>query len=89
MNMIYAYLAELLNKVIYMDPPEGYDGKGKVCRLIKSIYRLKRLAWVWNHWLQNFLVQHSFKQLLLNYSLYSNRIIIVAVYIDDFAIAGL
>src|SRR5437667_9717504 len=87
MDVICAYLAGLLNEVIYMDPPEGYDRKVKVCRLMKSSYGLKQSVRVWNHQLWNFLVQHGFKQLLSDYGLYSNGTIIVAVYIDDFAIA--
>ena len=30
MDVIWAYLAGLLNEVIYMDLLEGYNGKGKV-----------------------------------------------------------
>jgi hypothetical protein len=45
-----AFLNAELEEEIYMSPPDGYDdpaGKGRVFRLLKSIYGLKQAAFCW------------------------------------------
>ena len=51
MDVKLAYLHEVLDKEIYMEQPEGFIAKGeenKVCRLVRSLYRLKQAGRVWN-----------------------------------------
>ena len=51
MDVKLAYLHGVLEVEIYMEQPEGFVAKGeknKVCRLIRSLYRLKQAGRVWN-----------------------------------------
>ena len=49
MNVQKAYLNSKLDKVIYMEAPEGTEHQpDQVCELLKSIYGLKQSANLWN-----------------------------------------
>ena len=51
MDVKLAYLHGVLEEEIYMEQPEGFIAKGeedKVCKLVRSLYRLKQAGWVWN-----------------------------------------
>ena len=63
LNVKTAYLYGSLDEEIYMDQPEGYVKKGqegKVCRLLKSLYRLKQSAIQWNKELHKSLLTLGF-----------------------------
>ena len=55
-----AYLAADLDKEIFMEPLEGVETRGKVCRVLRGLYRLKQSAWLWNRRLTSFLLKHGF-----------------------------
>jgi hypothetical protein len=43
MDVKGTYLNSLLEEMVYMKQPEGYeDGTGQVCKLIKTMYDLKQ-----------------------------------------------
>jgi len=45
-----AYLNADLEEGVYMIPPPGIlknNEKGKVCKLLKGLYRLKQAGWAW------------------------------------------
>jgi hypothetical protein len=86
-DAISTYLTGSLDKEIYIELPEGYDSKGMVYRLLKNLYRLKQSARIWNHKPQGHLVANGFMQLYLDYRLYFNEVVLVAVYIDDIPMA--
>ena len=50
-----------LEETIYMQQPEGYEGKDKVCILNKSLYRLKQVPRCWSSKLTKFLEELNFK----------------------------
>ena len=87
-DAISAYLAGSLDEKLYMEPPEGYDGQGMVCRLLKSLYGLKQSARIWNHKLRGHLIANGYRQLHSDYGLYFNGVVLIAAYVDDMAIAG-
>lgn len=55
-----------------MSPPEGYESlfHGKVCKLEKSLYRLKQAPRQWNEKLHCAMIDFGFVQSLNDYSLY-------------------
>ena len=87
MDVVTAFQVE---EEIYMEQPEGFeiDGKNMVCRLLRSLYGLKQSAQVWNCMLWDHLLANGYKQLYSDHGLYYNGMILIAVYIDDLAIAG-
>jgi hypothetical protein len=59
------YLNAELNEDVYMRPPPGYlkpNQKGKVCKLKKSIYRLKQAGFEWYETLCEFFHEIGFTQ---------------------------
>src|SRR5438046_608646 len=85
-----AYLNSELDKEIYMDVSEEVEHlSGQVCELLKSIYRLKQSANLWNKKITKTLKSLGFEQTLADASVFiHSRGIIVALYVDDMLILG-
>ena len=65
MDIKGAYLNGTLQETIYMCQPEGCeDETGQVCKLIKTLYRLKQAGCEWNNELDGKLKVHKYKCLL-------------------------
>jgi hypothetical protein len=60
MDVKTAYLEGTLDEEIYMKAPEGYNSHEKVLQLLRSLYRLKQSARVWNYRLRNYLVANGY-----------------------------
>lgn len=77
------------NEEIYMDQPEGYMLPGneqKVCKLVKSLYRLKQALKQWNQKfdpiiLSNGLVSKSYDNCLYT-KVSENILIFICLYVD-------
>jgi len=67
-------------------------GSGKVCKLLKFLYRLKQAPRQWFAKLSTALVSFGFVQSKADYSLFTkqvqDRFTAVLVYVDDMVIAG-
>ena len=91
MDMVTAFLIGELEEIC-MEQPEGFEISSKeddlVCRLRKSIYRLKHTLRVWNQKIQHFLKSIGFDQLYLDPYVYINKTmdIIIALWVDDLII---
>lgn len=90
MDVCNAFLQGDLYEEVYMSIPIGFSKKyadNKVCRLLKSLYRLKQTSRQWNIKLTSALVSSSFHQSTRDYSLFtrrnSDKLVIVLVYVDD------
>lgn len=81
-----AFLYGTLSEEVYMDPPEGVDADGKVCKLVKSIYGLKQASRVWNSCFVSFLKKFALEPLATDSCVLvrqGKQILIVAIYVDD------
>ncbi|GJU06396.1 ribonuclease H-like domain-containing protein [Tanacetum coccineum] len=90
-----AFLYGDLDEEIYMTIPQGFvnkDNKTKVCRLVKSIYRLKQALRKWNEKLVNVLKENDFVQSVNDHCLFTksknNKFIALLVYVDDIVVTG-
>ena len=87
-----AYVNSDLNEDIYMRQPPGFcDNTNRVIKLKKSLYGLKQSGKMWNSCLNNVLVQvMKYCRLKTDPCVYYKgigpKMIIVAVYVDDFLI---
>ncbi|GKA81305.1 ribonuclease H-like domain-containing protein [Tanacetum coccineum] len=88
-----AFLYEELYEEIYMTIPKGFankDNKNMVCKLVKSLYRLKQAPKKWNEKLVYVLKENDFVQSVNDYSLFTkstdNKFIALLVYVDDIVV---
>jgi hypothetical protein len=88
MDIKGAYLNGILKEDVYMRQPEGYrDGSDKVCRLIKTLYRLKQSGHEWNIQFDKEIQCLGFTQLLSDPCTYIQRnkrnFQIITVWVND------
>ncbi|GKA83436.1 retrovirus-related pol polyprotein from transposon TNT 1-94 [Tanacetum coccineum] len=89
-----AFLHGYIDEEIYMTPPEGYTKAqpGQVCKLNRSLYRLKQASMQWNQELTKFLIAEGYQQSKHDYSLFvkskGESFSAVLVYVDDVLIIG-
>lgn len=86
-----AFLQGDLEEDIFMLQPEGFsDGTSQVCKLKKSLYGLKQASRIWNNKLNDALINYGLKKSGIDPCIYfrkqNNKLLIVAVYVDDLLI---
>lgn len=93
MDAVAAFLQGDLNEEVYMEQPENFVDKEeprKVCRLNKALYGLKQSSRVWNQVLDSKLQSFGLFRSKHNPCIYimrnENKILIIAVYVDDLLI---
>jgi hypothetical protein len=89
-----AFLNAPLDYEIHMEQPEGLSsrGDGRVLLLNRALYGLKQSPRQWNSQLHNWLINHDYRSIPQDPCIYvkttvNNRLILLAVYVDDTAIA--
>jgi hypothetical protein len=93
MDVKTAFLLGLLDEEIYMEIPEGFElhnVRGKVCKLLKSLYGLKQASRVWNRKLHGKLESLGFVRSEADHCLYIHHEmgIYIAIWVDDILIVG-
>ncbi|CAM8887392.1 unnamed protein product [Rhodiola kirilowii] len=91
-----AFLHGDLHEEVYMLTPPGFymkeKQKGLVCKLQRSIYRLKQGSRQWFSRFSDSLIQFGFIQSIEDYSLFTlkrtGEFIILLVYVDDVVVTG-
>ncbi|CAI7894164.1 unnamed protein product [Closterium sp. NIES-53] len=83
LDMKNTFLQSKLDRVLYMYQPDHFnDGTGRVCKLLKSLYGLKKSPLLWYTALNNVLVGNGWKKSQVNEALYFK------VYVDDLLVAS-
>ncbi|XP_075092494.1 retrovirus-related Pol polyprotein from transposon RE1 [Nicotiana tabacum] len=95
MDVHNAFLNGDLVEEVYIHIPQGFASHGeskKVCKLYKSLYRLKQAPRQWNMKLTEVLLQMGFKQSHYDYTLFireaNGDAVIILMYLDDLLITG-
>ena len=90
MDVITAFLNALLQEIIYVEQPKGYEIGNSVCLLLRALYGLKQSPREWYFTLRDFLITKGFEHTESDHSLFVNRKtrVIVSVYVDDIQIFG-
>jgi hypothetical protein len=90
-----AYLNAPMDKVVYMKLPQGVLKKGqegKVCRILKAIYRMKQLGRLWHKLLSKIMCELGFTRLKIDHSVFFKFVdlvqMIIAVAMDDMALTS-
>lgn len=90
-----AFLHGALEETVYLTPPPGYSGHGKVWLLKKALYGLKQSARAWYLHLKDILTGFNMKISYSDESLYILEVdvkkgyrVYILVYVDDLLVAG-
>jgi hypothetical protein len=73
MDMKIAFLNSVIEEEVYIEKPQGFeveDRKSHVCRLRKSLYRLKQAPKTWYGHIDSFLTSLGFTKSKANSNLY-------------------
>ncbi|GJS27565.1 reverse transcriptase domain-containing protein [Tanacetum coccineum] len=95
MDVKIAFLNGELDEEIYMQQPKGFVVKGqehKVCKLVKSLYGLKKAPKQWHKVFDNTLLSNGFQinecDKCVYIKQYKNAFVIICLYVDDMLIIG-
>ena len=95
MDVKTTFLNGDLNEEIYMDQPKGFISLGqekKVCRLVKSLYSLKKTPKQWHEKFEKVMMSNGFTINECDKCVYvedtNNGYVIVCLYVDDMLILG-
>lgn len=93
MDVNTAFLHGKLDEEIYMEQPEGYPiVPGKVYKLKKALYGLKQSSRCWNSRFTSFMKSKGFIASKSDPCLFTkgsgDKIVVVALYVDDLVITG-
>jgi hypothetical protein len=92
MNVIIAFLYEVLDEDVYVDQShmfefERNDDKNLVCKLKKALYELKQASKIWYDIIHKFLIDLDFKRSDSNHAIFifktENKTIFLAMYVND------
>ncbi|KAL7290700.1 hypothetical protein TKK_0015453 [Trichogramma kaykai] len=87
-----AFLYGDIEEDVFMRLPEGFNNKGKVCKLLKSLYGLKKSAKNWNLKFNSVMVNIGFKRSENDHCLYTKITktskTYVILYVDDILYFG-
>jgi hypothetical protein len=85
-DVLNAFLSASIDENVYVRAPEGYEKMlGRVLKLKKALYGLKKAPQLWYNHLRTTLEELSLKQVPRIPCLFSNAHIIVFFYVDDIA----
>ncbi len=87
-DAVNAFLNAILHQPVYTKTPDGFRVKGKVWRVTKALYGLRKAPRLWQQDLATTLLNHGLLPVPEEECLYSNEFMIVLVYVDDFIIAN-
>jgi hypothetical protein len=89
MDVKTTFLNRDLEEDIYMEQPEGFTQEGEhlVCKLHKSLYKLKQSPKAWNQKLDAFLKSIEFVRSDADFSMYVTQVgdvkFFIVVYVND------
>jgi hypothetical protein len=95
MDVKTSFLNGVIKEEVYIEKPQGFeveDRKSHVCRLKKSLYRLKQALRAWYGHIDSFLMSLGFTKSKADSNLYfkimDNEPIILLLYVDDLFLTG-
>ena len=95
MDVKTAFLNGVIEEEVYIEQPEGcvvHEKESHVCRLKKSLHRLKKAPSAWYSWIDNYLKSFDFTKSSVDSNLYfkvvHNHMLILVLYVHDLFLTG-
>lgn len=83
LDFVNAYLNSDLDEGVYTRYPDGFRRPGKVLKLKKALYGLRRSGYLWQKQLQTRLTELGFARIPEETCVFSDGKIILFFYVDD------
>jgi hypothetical protein len=88
-NAINTYLNSLLDMPIYTQMPDGFKVSGKIWKIRKALYRLRKSGQLWQRDLKTILMKFGLLPVPEEECLFLNKYMIILVYINNIIIINL
>ncbi|KAI9037493.1 uncharacterized protein KD926_000288 [Aspergillus affinis] len=88
-DAVNAFLNALLDEAVYTRTPEGFHTKGKIWKLRKALYGLRKSPRLWQRALATTLLRFGLIPVPEEQCLFVNEYMIVLVYVDDILVINL
>ncbi|KAI9038950.1 uncharacterized protein KD926_010050 [Aspergillus affinis] len=88
-DAVNAFLNALLDEAVYTRTPEGFHTKGKIWKLRKALYGLRKSLRLWQRALATTLLRFGLIPVPEEQCLFVNEYMIVLVYVDDILVINL
>lgn len=89
MDVKGAFLYGKMNEDVYLLPPEGIEvPKGRVLKLVKSLYGLKKSPKYWYEKFNSTITEYGFRRSENDYCLFIMKNMYLLLYVDDLLILG-
>ena len=83
LDAVNAFANSHLDELIYTDYPEGFEKYGKVLRLLRALYGLRRSPVLWLRELSKTLLEYGFQTVGDEICLFSNGWMLIFFFVDD------
>ena len=90
MDVVTAFLYGLLDKIVYVEQPDGFVEGLLVCQLKRALYGLKRAPRVWYSVIRDFLKQRRFTATESDQSvcISADKQLFLTIYVNDLLLFG-
>ena len=86
-DVVKAFTLSALPELVFVEMPQGFEKKGKVCKLNQALEGTKQAAHLWQKNLNGFMIEQGFERSLIDPCLYGKRVnesvLMCAVHVDD------
>ena len=83
MDVVNAFPNSELDEVVYVEFPDGFRVKEKVCRLLRALYGLRRSPLLWQRLLSQVFRSMGLVQSIEEPCLFTNKWLFVFYFVDD------
>ena len=83
LDAVNAFANSHLDELVYTDYPEGFEEYGKVLRLLRALYGLRRSPVLWLRELSKTLQECGFQTVGDEFCLFTNGWMLIFFYVDD------
>jgi hypothetical protein len=88
-DAVNAFLNAILYEPVYTRMPPGHGIPGKIWKLLRALYSLWKLPWLWQEDLSIIIKAHGLQPVLDKECLFTNKFMLVLIYVNNILIINL